>query len=314
MAWGVLAGYLIWSRLAETGQPRASGGRLVRHGAALLGVAGVLGGIVASAALMSRGLYLGLPSFGVFGVVTGMLLDSLRHESWRRRMFQAGGLALVPAWCASISDGYNTPALGTGPLFVLLLAGLVEEALLHPPGCEDAIPARKRIVRLIFFIAAAAATIGFVTGRREHVYLERPAKELVWPLDGVFPGAKGIRAGRGAYEFLRDLREAKLLARQHAPRYTILPDFAGYWVKSEEVNPLVTDWAIWTEVGGEALEQLALRDLASWKGKIAVIAQKVDADSVARSPVPPKGRRVLLNYVREHFRKVGETRFFEVYW
>ncbi len=312
-AWGIMAGYWLWSNLTRRGKSQFRGAGWDGTRAAVLGGTGLAAGAVAGAVFMEHGRYVGVPSFAVFGAVLGVLLSGRGGRIGRAPLWKAGGLALASAWCASISDGYNTPALASGPLFVFLVAIWMEETLLNLPG-GDAGGARRRWGgAILLFFLAASATVGLVAGRRQHVYLERPAGELVQSLDEVFPGAKGIRSSQGAYDFLKDLDEAKRLARRHSARFAILPDLAGYWVKSEEVNPLLTDWSNRTELGSAFLEERAIQNLAAQKGRIAVITQKLEAASVARGPVPPQGRRVLLDYVRQHFEKVGETAFFEVY-
>ena len=312
-AWGTLAGYWLWSHLASGEGTRPGVAGWAGSRAAFVGGTGLAAWAVGAAVYMGHGRYVGFPPFAVFGAVLGVLLTGRGGRVGSAPLWRAGGLALASAWCASLSDGYNTPALGSGPLYVFLAAIWMKQTLLDLPDGGGDGTRRRWIGSLLLLFIATSATAGFVAGRRQHVYLERPASELVQNLDDVFPGAKGIRSSQGAYDFLKDLGEAKLLARRHSARFAILPDLAGYWVKSEEVNPLLTDWSNRTELGSVALEERAIQNLVAQRGRIAIITQKVEADSVARSPIPFQGRRVLLEYVRQHFEKVGETSFFEVY-
>jgi hypothetical protein len=147
------------------------------------------------------------------------------------------------------------------------------------------------------------------------VYRDASVTELTVALDGVFPGAAGLRTNPLTLRFLTDLNEA--IARAEGRPFAIVPEMAGYWVASEQPNPLPIDWAATPElIRNENLLDQILNDLDRQRGDIVVIVQKASAASLPSTPSPfpptPPDESVV-SHVRATFQIVAETDYFEVF-
>lgn len=242
---------------------------------------------LAAAAAMSGGAerYHTL-SLALFGALLGAIAALPADSAGLRR---AGLLALAAAWSASLSVGYNSPALAAGALAVLLVAcgraaGGPRPGRFHAPAAAA---------------LAVAALAGHAAARRAHVYRDAPARELHCPLDGVFPGAAGIRTGADTCRRLLDLRAAVRAAG--GSEYAIVPGFPSYWAGSPRANPLPMDW-----LGRWGLSQRAARErvvaaLEARRGRIVVLVE-------AGSESHPLSR-----HVRENFRRSARSGSFDLY-
>jgi hypothetical protein len=203
-----------------------------------------------------------------------------------------------------MSIGYNTPALASAIAAAFLLA-------LHGAEAGKTLVLKVPATTLIFALTVLCLC-NFDKARLKYVYLERPASELVWPLDGVLPGGKGLLVDRTTYLVLQDLNAATALAGKP---YAIQPDFAGWWVRADQRNPLPVDWAQWIELGSPRLQDGAIGAMNAQHGKLAIIVAKYETATLARKLAlsPNSFRYPLAAYARTHFVKVGETRFFEIF-
>jgi hypothetical protein len=150
--------------------------------------------------------------------------------------------------------------------------------------------------------------------RTRNVYRERPANQLVYRLDGVFPGARFLRTDANTYALILDLRRAIRLAG--ARPFAVIPDFAGYWACAPERNPLGIDWPNSFELGSPMLFSRITRDLERLRGHGTVILQKVGAHDIAKGFIPfedDDSFYTIVPYVRSHFRKTAQTQWFELY-
>jgi hypothetical protein len=282
---------------------------LARRAAPFLSVAGALvqcGIPVFFMAAIAKGMHFSEPAFLLFGAVVGAALcDMLRRRVARLRV---AGLLLGLGWTASISFGYQSPVLVAGPLGVLLICAAIDTL-----GAASPMAPVGRFRALLPLAAAAAIALPYHTVRREQVYLDRPARELTERLDGVFPGAARLHTNPNTHAALVDLRAA--IARTGGKRYAIVPDFAGYWVKARERNPLPIDWPQGTELSSPRVLQRVLDCLEAQRGQIVVIVQKFDARflNLGIEPLADPGRFRVAHYVRERFIKIGDTPFFELY-
>jgi len=150
-----------------------------------------------------------LAGYGLFGVVLGMVVSSLifKHPS---TIVLAGLLVLVTAWCTSISMGFNSPNLASGPLACFVL--IVAIALVRPAISE------RYIVYGITVTLMTALSI-FMVARQNWIYREAPAARLTEPLDGVFPGARNIRTNANTLAYLQDLKLA--ISKMHGQPFII---------------------------------------------------------------------------------------------
>ena len=264
--------------------------------------------IVIPAASIAIGLYRGslaMVSFGVFGMVLGVVLYRVSSGITRvEDRIPIVLIALLLAWSASLSVGYNFPTLLLGPLFTILTA------FVH---CRrEALDAR--FLQATLLVVGAAILLSFGVSRPYYIYREQPSSELTESLDGVLPGGKLIYTNPNTYEFLVDLNSAIDVVSARDRTYSIIPEVAGYWVQSSQTNPLLVDWPQPVELGNRYLIDRVTRDLAAKRGEVTVIVQKVQAFDLRDGFVPlDEDQYPVVQYVRTHFRKTDETEFFELY-
>lgn len=270
----------------------------------LAGLATVLVLIVAAAHAMTQGRYLGSPAFGLFGLAGGATLALAAQSSPRDARWRAGLVTVAVGWCTALSIGYNTPALAAGAAVTFFLQ------LWLPPAQS---PSKARWAAAVLVGAVGVWCLwAFDLARMKFVYLERPASELTWRLDGVLPGGAGLRTDRNTFLVLRDLRA---LTASADGRYAILPDFAGWWPAAGQVNPLPVDWPQWIELGSPALRDRAIAAMNAQRGKLIFVVAKYETPSLAKgfTPAAISFRYPLAAYVRTHYTRIGESAFFEVY-
>lgn len=253
---------------------------------------------------MTAGRYIGAPAFGLFGLACGATLGLATDRTRNTAHWRLGLVSVTAAWCTALSIGYNTPALATALSATLLLT------------LYFATPASPRAIRSSAAAIVAALTLlclwSFDKARLKYVYLERPASELTWRLDGILPGGRGLLVDGNTYLVMRDLQAA--IAEAGKP-YAIQPDFAGWWVAADQANPLPVDWPQWIELGSPQLRDRAIAAMNAQRGKLAIIVAKYETALIARklTPSPTSFRYPLAAYARTHFTKIGETQYFEIY-
>jgi hypothetical protein len=298
---GVLAGYCSTFLLNTSSVPMPRAERLPRYiGAALL--------TAMPAFFIAVGLYrgsLGIVSFGIFGMVVGAVLYRVSTGTVRDgRRTPVVLIVLLLAWSASLSVGYNFPALLLGPLFTMLVASAYAvRGSLNP-----------RFLRATLAVAGVAILLGFGVARPYYIYREQPSSELTKPLDGVLPGGRLIYTNPNTYDFLVDLNEATSDVASRDKTYALVPDVPGYWVQSKQTNPLPIDWPQPVELGSQYLVDRVTGDLEAERGDVVVIVQKVHAFYLADGFVPlDEDQYPVVRYVRENFEKTDETEYFELY-
>jgi hypothetical protein len=260
----------------------------------------VLGATAALAiAAAATGNWFGWPSFAWFGIGCGCLLGSWGRASRDRAAATGALLALLAVWSASISVGYATPALGAAALAPLIV-------FFH--RSRPATTARRAVAVAL----GAAALVALPFARLGHIYRELPAPRLTRALDGVFPGAAGIRTNPNTGWFLDDLRAA--VDRDPERPFAIIPDVPGYWARARQRNPLPIDWPQSTELATPDLTGRVIASLESQRGRLRVLVQKVEARFLAERFVRLRVRDYpVVEHVQRHWTRVGETDFFEIY-
>lgn len=298
---GVLAGYCSMFLLSASAVPLLRARRVSRYaGAAIL--------MVIPACFIAVGLYRGslaVVSFGVFGMVLGVALYCVSSRTMREEgRIPVVVIALLLAWSASLSVGYNFPTLLLGPLFTILaaLAYSTRESL------------DPRFLRTTLIVAGAAVLLSFGVARPYYIYREQPSSGLTESLDGVLPGGRLIYTNPNTYEFLVDLNNATDEISAEGREYAIIPDVPGYWVQSKQTNPLLVDWPQPVELNNQYLIDRVTSDLAAKRGEVTVIVQKEQAFYLADGFVPlDVDQYAVVQYVRANFEKTDETEFFELY-
>jgi len=242
-------------------------------------------------------------SFLLFGMLVGiagyLFVNHDGSDSWKRFAL----LVIIMGWTASLSGGYNVPALMSGPMLLALISW---PDLVRPP-----------IVRFhrSFMVAALLITISFAVARARFIYRDQSASRLHEPVGSVVPGAKLIYTNENTFEFLADLNRARLLAEVRHERYAILPDVAAFWVKTAEQNPLPAVWPQKDELSTPDLMDQFIQAMEARRNDTIFIIQKERATELAQGfvPLPNDDYYGVVRYARTHFTKVDETKHFELY-
>jgi hypothetical protein len=291
--------WLTWNRPGTSSDKDDPHTRNIR---ALLLHGGAWAAVVIS--LCTGAMYIG--AFFLFGMAMGAVLYLLkRGDSGARGLLRLLALALLVAWSVSLSEGYNTPALAAGALLISLFAATGPYL---PPGVRD----RRRLIP----VAAACLTLlVWGVGRTVFVYRDRPARFLSRSLGDVFPGGSMIMTNPNTFEFLEELRNTAASLEGEGKRYCIIPDVPGYWTQARQPNPLQIAWPHWAEISNQRNFERVVGALESGRDSTVVIVQKVDATTLSDGfkPLPENQYYAVVAYVRHHFTRVGETKFFELY-
>ncbi len=298
---GLLAGYCSMFLLSTDAIPLVRARKLARYAGALILVA-------IPAIFIAVGLYRGslaTVSFGAFGMVLGAVLYCVSTGALRvEYKLSVVSIALLLAWSASLSVGYNFPTLMLGPLFAILAAFVYSMR-----G-----PLNPKYLRTTLIIAGAAILLSFGVARPYYIYREQPSSELTKSLDGVLAGGKLIYTNPNTYEFLVDLNNGADMISASNRQYAIIPDVPGHWVQSRQTNPLPVDWPQPVELSDQYLIDRVTSDLAAERGEVTVMVQKVHAFYLADGFVPlDEDQYAVVQYVRANFSKTYETEFFEFY-
>lgn len=241
-------------------------------------------------ALAGAGLYFGMEADG------------------RRRVFgRMAGWAIALAWAAAVTPFRVSPAVCGG----ILLASLAVMGL--------AIVNSAAVRALVLAILAGAAMLGLDHGRRLMAAREIPAGSPAYPLDELYPGARGIYAGANTHAFAADLQAAVALAGQWPRPYAIIPDCPGYWAASGQANPLPFDGLREIEYYNPALADGVIEAMAALRSNVTILVQTADASRLgSTNDIPMLSRRRsrasgAIRGGRAGFSKIGETLFFELY-
>jgi len=243
-------------------------------------------------------------SFALFGLLAGIAVCLLTNNSGASKQKRVVLLALLTAWSASISLGYNSPALGSGPMLV----ALVVVVLSTYKG--------DRILEFLLVGAASVIVLSFGIARTRYIYRDQPAANLNKSLEGVLPGGKRIYTNTNTYEFMKDLAAAVKVVQASHKQYAILPDVAAYYVKATQENPLPAVWPITTEeLSKPALVQRFIGGMEQRRSDTIFIVQKFEASTLANgfTPLPNSDYYEVVRYAQTHFSKIGETSYFELY-
>ncbi|MBN1272435.1 MAG: hypothetical protein JXB26_09200 [Candidatus Aminicenantes bacterium] len=247
-------------------------------------------------------------AFWLFGIVAGTALYFFlfAKRSERGNVLKPVLSALVIAWSVSLSKGYNSPSLAAGILALVILLLIFS---VFPSGAGKNV---KRLFGLLKCALLIMSVGAFVWARYNHIYLERPASDLEYSLEDIFPGTKKIRTNENTFRFLKDLDRA--VEKYRGEEFTIIPDCAGYWVKASQVNPLSIDWLQPVELKNQRLVDRLENEIRSKQGLILIV-QKVHAEYLFREfrPIPENSAYKLVNFIRTGGRKFAGTEYFDMY-
>lgn len=289
------AGYITVSLSLR--QRASSSGVNARVTISLLYVVPVLGAGVS----LSVGSWANI-SFALFGLSTGVcafLIKNVPHRTGEKRVFL---LSLATAFSASLSGGYTSPALASGPLLATLVL-FVFDRYKNDYG---------QFLYRSLWIASIVILLGFGWARTRYIYRDRPATQLTMSLGDVLLGGRLIYTNRNTYEFMKDLKTAVEFVESSGKEYAIITDAAAFWVKAHQENRLPAVWPI--DLSPPLMNRF-IGAMESRRGGTIFIVQKVQTTSLANgfAPLPASDDYASARYARTHFTKVYETNFFELY-
>lgn len=253
---------------------------------------------------MSEGQDFRYICFAVFGIVIGILYHLISDERKITPQIRGGLLILAIAWITLLSKGYSTPALTLGPLVLWLIAFGISRSELT---------GKSAFITLLTILLLVVTLVSFVEVRENRIYRETTAANLTYELGDVVQGGGLIRTDQNTYTALKDLQNAEEMALKRGMHYCIIPDMAFNWIKSQQPNPLPIDWPQNTELGRQELVDRAVASLETQRGSLVVIVQKYEASTISGKFEPLSSSYTIVQYVRSHFNKTGETQFFEFY-
>ena len=211
--------------------------------------------------------------------------------------------ATILAWTASISVGYNTPALMAGPLLAFFYIVFIENA-------EK--PFQKCLQVYLPIILIPIILFSFHSLRSNRPYRDLPRYLLSHELPETIKGLNGIYSNKNLKEMMLDLNE--VLKQVSNQNFAIVPDFPTFWVKSKKQNPLSIDWAQPVQLPNSQLVQRVNNDIDSLLvAGGTVIVQKYQAQNIKHGKIPIKDKYEVVNYIKSKYSKVNETEFFELY-
>jgi len=245
-------------------------------------------------------------SFLLFGFLLGATIYLLTKTAEPSESKQVSLLVLLTAWSASLSGGYNSPALMSGPLLVALIAHIFYRYK----------ESNRLFLRYSLALGSALILFSFGIARTRYIYRDKAASQLTYSLEGVLPGGKYIYTNANTFDFINDLNHAVALAAKENKEYAILPNAAAYWVQSPQENPLPVIWPHEKyELKQPEIMKRMIEALESKRTNIVLIVQKVSAAKLAEGffPLEDSDYHEVLSYIRTHFTKIQETSYFELY-
>ena len=138
-----------------------------------------------------------------------------------------------------------------------------------------------------------------------------PGNNLNYSLDDI-SGMKLINTNHNDYLMLNDLNKAQMLVKEKGKKYAIIPDCAFIWIESQQTNPLTIDWPQDIELNNPEVYNRLIANINSQKNDIIFIVSKYEFNEVYEG-FKPLGYYKIVNYIHKNFRKIGETKYYELY-
>jgi hypothetical protein len=299
---GILFGAVLLIPLLRRDMPR---GLVLLAALALAGIPGY------SAIGLNQGInayVMTAPSFLLFGAAACAVVLLLVIEQQLTPFIRFGLIALGLAVSASISRGYNSPAMVNGPVALVLIV-----LTFAPDPAAERYPWRRRLLLPVALVLAAVTVTSFYVARRHYVYRDAPAAELTCPLDTVLPGGRGLRTNENTNAFLLDLKAA--IRRVGDKPYAILPDCAGWWVKSPQLNPLPLDWVQEDLIPAPELLDRVIDSLDAHRSDRVVLVERFKPENLVQGldSLPYDDFYAVASYVRANYEKIDQTAYFDIY-
>ncbi|GLZ41247.1 hypothetical protein [Actinokineospora sp. NBRC 105648] len=188
------------------------------------------------------------------------------------------------AYMASLSWGYNVPALLAGTLVL----GTLDLLVRHFPDLPARLPRIAwRVVGSVLGAAAlVVAGLSVAAAHDRAPYADLPQGSLTADLGDVTPTLRGVRSNPSVHTYVRQIGDC--LRRYPAARVAVLPENAFVYPAFGVRNPLPMDWPVPLELIGDATSRVvaAAGDLDR-AGDYLVLFETVSGRALATgAPVP----------------------------
>lgn len=216
-------------------------------------------------------------SFVLFGMVGGSQVYSiLEANATGIQIITVGSLVVLLAWAASLSVGYNSPALASGPLFTFLtIANFPDVQLGHT---------RHRQTVLMLAVILMALSVNYA--RTRYIYRDRSASELTAAVSGTIPGATLILTNPNTAAFPAHLEMAIHMVDTRTSCYTIVPEIASRWVQSVDSKPPRIDWIQGVELSNPELFCRVVDAIEKQRSHTVSLVQNTNAGPLQSGFVP----------------------------
>ena len=195
-------------------------------------------------------------------------------------------LLLSLSWCASISQGYQTPIHFSLPFIFGIYVIIFSEKE------TKKLPIIPAAISLILFL------IIFWFGY-QNLYRDSNRNELSYKMESIFPQLKFIKSDKRTFDKYSELKE---LSEKYS-NFTVLPSMTLAHYLTKTVNPIGTDWTLDVEINDEA-ERL-VRQLEKKKSVVFI-------EKNTESPEGFEGYRII-NLIKKKWKKTETNKNFDVY-
>jgi len=212
--------------------------------------------------------------------------------SWVRPKLSFLLLAMLAgSWCVGISWGYATPMLYFSPILFGFLYGLYKEL-------------EFRVARYFYGIICFVLIWIFAI-LYQYPYREVARTEITYELAEIFPRLTGIYGGKPIYDKCQSLKQ---FHQEYGDAYSVLPAFPLAHYLTETSPRLPIDWAHNAEMDYAQNKDWVLQQLAERTEFVFL-----EKDKMAQLYDETAYGSKLARYVKEHWKKVDEDIYFEVY-
>jgi len=252
--------------------------------------------IIASYAMLTN-TYHEKFSFLIFGASIGCFLFSIYKKQYRLSITFFIGTAL--AWCVSISVGYNSPALFLGAILTLMFI------------CQSNVHGYTKLVNAYLLFILLQSSLIFYYVRNHNIYRDAAKPSLAYKLDGLVEGAYGIKTNINTFKVLVELD----ILKKKYPEAIVIPDFTACHIQKSHLSKIATEWPNKTEIPNQQILNFVLKNFVNDTSMILIPKYNLAKLSTGFEAVPKNksGEFLILTYVYNHYKKTGESNYFEFY-
>jgi hypothetical protein len=236
--------------------------------------------------------------FLIFGATLGFsLIPLLRKQSAFTKLFF---MAVILAWCVSISLGYNSPAL--------FLGGCITLILLYISAISNNI--NKNLSAYLLIILIPLSFI-FYYVRTNLIYRDAPARLLIYKLDDLVESANGIHTNLNTFKVLVELD----ILKKKYPGIIVLPDFTYCNLLHSQQSKIGTEWPNKTEIPNQQILNFVIRKFVNDTSYVLIPKYNIAMLSSGFYKVPESKSNdfLILQYIFTHYKKKDEYSYFDLY-